>query len=189
MNRNLKVTVTHPNGYTREVQKVGEIAHILRRYHNLEVAFDCHVDDEDQAASLRSALHDPLWVGHRESSYDPYEYGNGCSGDTEELEELLEELERVETKLHFEVQRIYKSTSNRVELSKQGKVARFNWKQAWTEAKLEMSKIGTSLGKLRAAKSTIQGELRARAAECHPELTRWFTSDMTSTCDVEEWMR
>lgn len=143
--------------------------------------------DEDQCRDLRPMIYD-YHEGRRMQTWDYLDYGEGCEGTDEDIEDGIVVLEKLETKLRFELRRVYMNTRGRIEASKKGTVPQFKWGDAWKVSKLEMSKLRTSIWKIRRLVARLNGELRARRAESHPEMTRYFTSDMTAACDVAEWL-
>ena len=182
----MQTQITYQNGRTYDAS-LNQTQWAWRKFMNDPLAFELASPDKEQADDMRPLLMDYSLDSPEENSWDPTDYGPGCEGTDEELESELESLDKQDTELRFELRYVYLSTKNAVELSKAGKYDGYlHWGQAWKDAKSRMAEIRAELKKNAEWRRTVTGELRARSTEAHPELTRWFTSDLPGMVDQTE---
>lgn len=180
----MNTTITHQNGRTVKAS-AAQTQKLWNKFLTMTTLWEIGCDDEDQARDLRPMILD-YSVGRPLPTYDVYDYGEGREGDTFELEQRVEAIDKKMVTLRFEIRKAWLDTSNRIELAKQGRVSRFSWRAAWDKARDVMRRKGAELRALTAEKWAIVGELRARETESHPERTVYMTSDMTAACSADE---
>lgn len=145
------------------------------------------LEEELGALAADAPLAESFYV--RRAPWAPSE--ERIDGDSFDLEQSANEAEAEAMRLRFELHRVRKSTSNRVELAKAGLVSRFSWREAWAETKAQMRELGREIRQEEswARKARRELLLRQREVDALDRLGEEVNSDWKLPSEDEECAR